>query len=54
MDGTKTKRRVLAHRRVGFEPDTYGECRDSERPEASKLSAWRIVTEPCVDGTIML
>jgi len=29
---------------MDFVPDTYGECRDSERPEASKLSAWLIET----------
>ena len=46
MDGKKDIRRVLAHERMDFVPDTYGERRDSERPKASNLSAWRIGTEP--------
>ena len=44
VDGMKDIRRVLAHERMDFVPDTYGECRDSERPKASKLSAWLIET----------
>ena len=42
----KDRRRVLAHRRMEFNPDTYGERRDSERPEASNLSSW--IIEPSV------
>ena len=45
MDGKKDKRRVLAHGRMDFVPDTYGECRDSERPQASKLSAWLVAAK---------
>jgi len=45
VDGMKDIRRVLAHERMEFVPDTYGECRDSERPEALNLSAWLIATK---------
>ena len=51
-DGTKDIRRVLAHRRMPFGADVYGERRDSERAKPSKLSAGLIgKTEPCTDGT---
>ena len=51
-DGTKDRRRVLAHRRMPFGADVYGERRDSERTKSSKLSAGLIgKTEPCTDGT---
>ena len=45
VDGKKDIRRVLAHERMDFVPDTYGERRDSERPEASKLSARLIASK---------
>jgi hypothetical protein len=30
---------------MDFEPDVYGECRDSEPPSAAKLSAWIVKIE---------
>jgi len=42
VDGMKDIRCVLAHRRMDFVPDTYGECRDSSRLKASNLSTWLI------------
>lgn len=44
-DGEKDICRVLAHGRMDFEPDVYGECRDSEPPLAASLSAWIIEME---------
>ena len=44
-DGEKDIRRVLAHGRMDFEPEVYGECRDSEPPSAAKLSAWIVKIE---------
>ena len=60
VDGKKDIRRVLAHERKDFVPDTYGERRDSERdfvtdtygerrdserPKASNLSARLIASK---------
>ena len=45
VDGKKDIRRVLAHERMDFVPDTYGERRDSERPKASNLSARLIASK---------
>lgn len=44
-DGEKDIRRVLAHGHMDFEPDVYGECRDSEPPSAAKLSVWIVKIE---------
>ena len=40
--GSKHIRVELARKRICFDPDVYGECRDSEQPEAANLSAWLI------------
>ena len=50
MDGKKDIRRVLAHERMDFVPDTYGERRDSERLKASNLLEWPIEQEVRTGG----
>ena len=45
MDGKKDIRRVLAHERMDFGLDAYGERRDSEQAQPAHLSAWIIASD---------